>query len=88
MGKNLEILESLKGSMENMKDVQKSSMAALNSLITPDIEAQMPDDVKEILSKARGSFDLSGKDVHEKQKDLNDLMSNVHNLTKRYASNT
>lgn len=78
--------KQLKDLTKNLKGTKKTSLDTLNTMVTPQIEAQLPQDVQNILRKSRGVFDLKGTTVSAKLAEVNSLMKDIEGTTKFYAN--
>ncbi len=78
--------KQLKDLGKNLKGTRKTSLDVLNTMVTPQMEAVLPKEVKDILIGARQSFNLKGTTVSAKLAEVNSLMKDIEHQTKIYAN--
>ena len=84
--KRKELLDRLAASADGIKGVRNVSLDILNTVVPPSMEHKLPSEVKDILDKAKNSFNLKDVNMTDNQGDINKTIADIHNLTRKYAS--
>ena len=67
---------ALPDALKQFTEVKKASEGILNTLITPQIERGLSLEQRKLLDSARAGFDLDGKDVADRLKEITETLQN------------